>query len=223
MYWSPPSDHHSLLRILTLAAYLFTPTYTKTRSAWTPTDGGNKTATTYSLNGCTIQNLFADEIVPGMHLACVRRRYDIMMMMRYVSLSTAWLQNHHRFAVACVSAPHRGSRLKASVFHDGQNSTTTNFSCAADYDAFRETIEEMLGLSLEARKLRETVTPNSRQPWKTYTPQGFPIESLEDLKDGANDVIIYEGGESLVRVRWERGREMPGLLLYDEWIHRHCL
>lgn len=99
-------------------------------------------------------------------------------------------------SLSCPFAPiNRGSRIKATIFHDGQNHTSTNLSCASDFNVFHETLEETLGLSLEARQLRETGTPNTRQPWKMYDPQGFPIASLEDLKDGANDVIIYEGGK----------------------------
>lgn len=95
--------------------------------------------------------------------------------------------------LACVQR--NGNRIKATIFRDGQNVTSTSLSCATDYEKFHALLEETLGLSMAAREKKMSSTPNTRQPWKMYSPQGFPIESLDDLQIGANDVLIFEGGK----------------------------
>ncbi len=140
-----------------------------------------KFATGPSLAGCRITELFADEDVPGMHLLCVQRT---------------------------------PGGLFATAFMDGRNATKqggggaiTVSAPAEDLAAFREQLEEALELAPEGRRdpngPRGQATPNTFQPWALYTPQGLAVESLLDLAEGANDVLLYEGG----RFIWPGVRE----------------
>jgi prolyl 4-hydroxylase len=129
-----------------------------------------KTATGPSLAGCRIAELLADEDVPGMHLLCVQRT---------------------------------PTGLFATAFMDGRNASSaagpiTASAPAEDFQALRTTLEKAMGLAPEGRRdpngPRGQATPNTFQPWALFTPQGLAVESLLDLAEGANDVLLFEGG-----------------------------
>ncbi|GAB5033371.1 urease accessory protein [Nannochloropsis oceanica] len=134
-----------------------------------------KFATGPSLVGCTISNLFATQPVHGMHLVCIQ---------------------------------HSPTGLFATVFIDGQNGTQTEISAPAnDFQGLRTILEEELMLApfgrRDPRGPRGMETPNTQQPWAMFTPQGLPVDSLLDLQEGANDILLYEGG----RFIWPGVRE----------------
>lgn len=134
-----------------------------------------KFATGPSLVGCTISNLFATQPVHGMHLVCIQ---------------------------------HSPTGLFATVFIDGQNGTQTEISAPAyDFQGLRTVLEEELMLApfgrRDPRGPRGMETPNTQQPWAMFTPQGLPVDSLLDLQEGANDILLYEGG----RFIWPGVRE----------------
>jgi len=103
---------------------------------------------------------------------------------------------------------HSPTGLFATVFMDGQNGTQTKISAPAnDYQALRTLLEEELMLApfgrRDPRGPRGMETPNTQQPWAMFTPQGLPVDSLLDLQEGGNDVLLYEGG----RFIWPGVRE----------------
>lgn len=136
-------------------------------------------ATGPSLAGCSITELFADAPVHGMHLLCVQRT---------------------------------PTGLFATAFMDGRNATgagpITVSAPAEDMGALRAQLQEALGLLPQGRREPRmgprNNAPNTFQPWALFTPQGFAVESLLDLKEGANDVLLYEGGKFIWCVEMTR-------------------
>lgn len=102
----------------------------------------------------------------------------------------------------CVQRAPKG--LFATAFMDGRNGSSSSTdpievsAPAEDFAALRMQLEERLGLAPEGRRdpngPRGQATPNTFQPWAMFTPQGSAVESLLDLAEGANDVLLYEGG-----------------------------
>jgi len=91
---------------------------------------------------------------------------------------------------------------------DGQKGTQTLISAPAnDYQGLRTLLEGELALApfgrRDPRGPRGMETPNTQQPWAMFTPQGLSVDSLLDLQEGGNDVLLYEGG----RFVWPGVRE----------------
>lgn len=93
----------------------------------------------------------------------------------------------------------------ATVYLDGQGRQSSNFSSVAEWGSLIGLLEANLGLDVDARLDKygqdrslwdggDGPQPNSEQPWAMFTPQGFPIASLDDLQFGENEVLIFEGG-----------------------------
>lgn len=94
----------------------------------------------------------------------------------------------------------RPTGLHAILYVDGQNNTLKTLSAPAnDFQGLCQMMHDELGLNDLGRRAyhgpRGSDTPNTRQPWALFTPQGFPIDTLLDLTEGANDVLLFEGGK----------------------------
>ncbi len=63
----------------------------------------------------------------------------------------------------------------------------------------REVLEEALDMTQEGKMRKKAAVhradiPNTQQEWTMFTPKGYKITSLNDLSEGGNDVLIFEGG-----------------------------
>lgn len=119
--------------------------------------------------------------------------------MKFTSLCPRPLIPRFLFPFPSPTSP---TGLFATVYYDGQNRTHEVVTAPAqDFQGLRSLLEKTLGLAAVGRRdpegTRGQETPNTQQPWAMYTPQGFLVESLLDLQDGANDVLLYEGGNFL--------------------------
>lgn len=86
------------------------------------------------------------------------------------------------------------------MFMDGQNHTRREVIASMnDFQGLRTLLGDRLGLAPVGRRNgegpRDKETPNTQKPWSMFSPQGIAIDSLLDLQEGANDVLLYEGGK----------------------------
>lgn len=63
----------------------------------------------------------------------------------------------------------------------------------------REVLEEALDMTPEGKLHKKGLVnradiPNTQQEWAMFTPKGYKINSFDDLFEGGNDVLIFEGG-----------------------------
>lgn len=85
----------------------------------------------------------------------------------------------------------------ATVYLDGQNRTKKELSLSSPtWASLTKTLESSLGLDLDSRRAKRTDPRafSTEQPWAMFDAQGVPITALEQLGNGPNDVLIFEGG-----------------------------